>query len=731
MASGSSAASLAHEHDAHSEPINFRAALAAFEQNSATHAGSPVTATRRAPQTPARPSGGLDPIARSASTPHNRAGTASNNPFSAANAPASPRVATGSIPTTSASGMLSAPSPAVVASTSPSYATGSTLRKSDSGLSLRELMNKSLPRNANSPVPPNRSRSGADDDSTAGASASASASGRSTPAMAPRAIVGLFAEDPSADALRRTASPASSLLSDERAARHMLDTSLDEQDHTHPMFAHAVMPRSTSGSPERKGSTSSTASASSTTPRLPPRPTQPSLAPSPTLTEFGQFQPVTKDKPAVGYATYTPGFKRGVATMDVQRTPPALPPRSATVGQSERAKREVPPSVPKKPLKPVPPPRPTAAQRSAPDGAAKSFRFGSPAAETTSAPPAAPTRPYKPSTPRATNLTPNTSSTASTASHKKSGSNVFTSISLSDEASSELRRTLETDVRVDVQLPPPARGRPPTTPHRTATASTATGGVVSSLIGTAASALPLFKASTPAAGGARSLADGAPSKQYGVSRSGSTHSDLSVRPGHTDVGSWMPTRAVQLADAPKRAPAAAVPAWWKTPDASARARYDALFTATLADQVQRRKHRRRDESDSNASTLREQPRTAGVHALRGWFESDAPPAAADTDHSASADELGATSVRRVWKRSRLPARFLAQVWDYAVQLGDKDQSGAPGLGREAFVCALATIDAELARRRWRRQQRTAQADDAHAVAARETGGRRVPPRPRA
>lgn len=728
MASGSSAASIAQERDAHSEPINFRAALAAFEQNSSTHAGSPGAAAGRTPQTPARPSGGSDPIARSASTPHNRAGAASNNPFSAANAAALPRVATGSIPATSASGMLSAPSPAVVASTSPSYATGSTLRKSDSGLSLRELMNKSLPRSAHSPVPPSRSRSGADDDSTA-AAASASASGRSTPAMAPRAIVGLFAEDPSADALRRTASPASSLYSDERAARHMLDTSLDEQDHTHPMFAHAVMPRSTPGSPERKGSTSSTASASSTTPRLPPRPTQPSLAPSPTLTEFGQLQPAAKDK-AVGYATYTPGFKRGVATIEVQRTPPALPPRSATLGQSERGKSREPPSVPKKPLKPAPPPRPTAAPRSTPDSAAKAFRFGSAAAESTSAQPAPPPRPSKPSTPGGTSLTPTPPNTATTAKHRKSGSNVFTSISLSDEASSELRRTLETDVRADVQLPPPARGRPPTTPHRTATASTATGGVVSSLIGTAASALPLFKASTPLAAGARSLADGAPSKQYGLSRSGSTHSDLSVLPGHADAGSWMPTRAVQLADAPKRAPAAAVPGWWKMPDPSARARYDALFTTTLADQARRRKHARADESASNASTLREKPRTAGVQALRGWFESDAPPAA-DMHTGVQADELGAASVRRVWKRSRLPARFLAQVWDYAVHLGDDAKPPSPALGREAFVCALATIDAELARRRSRRQQRTAQASDAHAVAARETGGRRVPPPPRA
>ncbi|KAI3478418.1 hypothetical protein L1887_59625 [Cichorium endivia] len=185
----------------------------------------------------------------------------------------------------------------------------------------------------------------------------------------------------------------------------MLDTSLDEQDHTHPMFAHAVMPRSPPGSPERKGSTSSTASASSTTPRLPPRPTQPSLAPSPTLTEFGQLQTAAKDK-AVGYATYTPGFKRGVATMEVQRTPPALPPRSATVGQSERGKSREPPSVPKKLLKPAPPPRPTAAPRSTPDSAAKAFRFGSAAAESTSAQPAPPPRRSKPSAPGGTSLTP-------------------------------------------------------------------------------------------------------------------------------------------------------------------------------------------------------------------------------------------------------------------------------------------------------------------------------------
>ncbi len=224
------------------------------------------------------------------------------------------------------------------------------------------------------------------------------------------------------------------------------------------------MPRSTPGSPERKGSTSSTASASSTTPRLPPRPTQPSLAPSPTLTEFGQLQPAAKDK-AVGYATYTPGFKRGVATIEVQRTPPALPPRSATLGQSERGKSREPPSVPKKPLKPAPPrdpPRRPGAHRTAqPKRSASEAQPPNP-------PPLSRHlhRDHPNPQRRAAQVSHPPTQHGTTAKHRKSGSNVFTSISLSDEASSELRRTLETDVRAMCSCLRPRAGVHP--PHRTA-----------------------------------------------------------------------------------------------------------------------------------------------------------------------------------------------------------------------------------------------------------------------
>ncbi|SOV01304.1 uncharacterized protein UDID_17621 [Ustilago sp. UG-2017a] len=101
---------------------------------------------------------------------------------------------------------------------------------------------------------------------------------------------------------------------------HELDTSAEDA-----MFGHAVMDRSSSPSlvppqvSSRKGSASSTHSTSSITPKLPPRPPAGggaggSLAPSPTISEFGQFPSTTPAKTKGGvevrYATYTPGVKK-------------------------------------------------------------------------------------------------------------------------------------------------------------------------------------------------------------------------------------------------------------------------------------------------------------------------------------------------------------------------------------------------------------------------------------
>lgn len=545
-------------------------------------------------------------------------------------------------------------------------------------------MNKSLPRGA--PPPPisrTRSKSVAD----RGSSSAKNRSGRSSPHLPPRSIQGLFAPDDAP----RTSSPAT---------QHMLDTSLDEQD---SMFAHAVMQRSSAPSspdrhvppevPPRKGSAGSPAS----TPRLPPRP---SLAPSPTISEFGQL-PTPKGKSGPGsveYATYTPGVAKrgggeGIGTM----TPPALPPRSATVGLAERGRLEASPyqarqksplkppkpEIPKKPAssRPAPPPRPY-------EGSAGGFRFGS------NDPP-----------PRQRTLSAATKNQTGGV-HRKTGSNVFTSISLSDDASSELKRSLESDIHAD-HPPPPARSRLPSNP--TPRNTTASGGVVSSLIGTAA-ALPIFKSGSPFTTSGRSLADGAPSKQGyytgggAISRSGSAQSGdsgLTFRPGEGE--GWGQTRAVELADTPK------TKVGLGEVEDGARRRYEALFEAALS-----RQRRRRGKGQSKE-------KGEGVKGLRGWFESEKSPAA----HSSPLPEgevLSPRTVKKIWSRSKLPPSVLAQVWDQAVAF---QASSDGGLGKEAFIRGMARIDSELERRKKRRERKTARSVKKEGLGV----GRRVPPPP--
>lgn len=259
--------------------------------------------------------------------------------------------------------------------------------------------------------------------------------------------------------------------------------------------------------------------------------------------------------------------------------------------------------------------------------------------------------------------------------------------------------------------------------------------MVSSLIGTAASALPLFKSGAGSGGGgvSRSLADGAPSKQpyYSggatVSRSTSAHSDARSEGEATLWGG----RAVQLADdasvlSGNRVKGGGV---LKEPkDEGARKRYEALFDKLLA---QQKETTTRTAPNSNASTVREshaeRKASGGVQALKGWFESDPASSSTANPSTPSKSEESAQSalvllpktVRKVWTRSRLPSAFLAQIWDRAVS-----QSGEGGCTRGTFVRAMAGIDVELERKKQRReirrQRRTANS---------KVGSRRVPPPP--
>ncbi|KAJ1029855.1 hypothetical protein NDA13_003094 [Ustilago tritici] len=774
------------------EPIDFRAALAAFESNRTPSTStstsntailrSPIpralahgsTSKPASPQTPARSSSGgtcnPDPVPRSSSTPRIRkisengllSAPSSNNPFSSLSSPLAAQ------PTTSASGMLSAHPPSAL---SPRY-TANSLRKSGSGLSLKELANRSLPRNANggsigpsaSPMVRNRSRSVVEQHHEGVGLSSAPNSGRTSPHQR-----GL-------DGWNRTDSPAGTNT-------HELDTSAEDA-----MFAHAVMDRSSSPSlvppqvSSRKGSASSTHSTSSITPKLPPRPPAGggaggSLAPSPTISEFGQFPNTTpaKTKGGVGvrYATYSPGVKKSVGGGGVGReggvTPPALPPRSATlggergrVGASEsayRARQKSPskagaPSIPRKPTaaatsssaggvvaKPTPPPRPTK-PTSGWEGNAGGFKFGSTPTNTASAGTNSDRGAVSPQ--RHTRNPSTGPSTTVAAAHRKTGSNVFTSISLTDDASSELKRSLESGLHSDhCQRMPPRRPPRNTTPFRspnnTLSGQTGVVGVASSLIGTAASALPLFKpGGAGMGGGTRSLADGAPSKQFGgvgLGRSASTHSDLSVRPGD---GSGARGR-VQLADPPTSTPLSRGKGALEEPrDAAARARYEDLFSSLVSQQRMQRRRTKAKEGEgdsSNASTVcggsssKIEEGSGAASALRGWFESDSHPSSnPTTDGNGRAAVLSAKMVQRVWSKCKLPESFLAGVYDQSSSSSSSSSSTPAGLGKENFARAMATIDAELERRKAKRERRK----EAKAKRASTMGlglGRRVPPLP--
>ncbi|KAJ1026579.1 hypothetical protein NDA13_003956 [Ustilago tritici] len=288
---------------------------------------------------------------------------------------------------------------------------------------------------------------------------------------------------------------------------------------------------------------------------------------------------------------------------------------------------------------------------------------------------------------------------------------------------------------------PPCRPPRNITPFRssnnTLSGQTEVVGVASSLIGTAASALPLFKpGGAGMGGGTRSLADGAPRKQFGgvgLGRSASTHSDLSVRPGD---GSGARGR-VQLADFPTSTPLSRGKGALEEPrDVAARARYEDLFSSLVSqERMQRRRTKAKEGKgdSSNASTVRGgssskiEEGSGAASALRGWFESDSHPSSnPTTDGNGRAAVLSAKMVQRVWSKCKLPESFLAGLYD---QSSSSSSSSTPaGLGKENFARAMATIDAELERRKAKRERRK----EAKAKRASTMGlglGRRVPPLP--
>ncbi|SAM82265.1 uncharacterized protein UBRO_20655 [Ustilago bromivora] len=282
---------------------------------------------------------------------------------------------------------------------------------------------------------------------------------------------------------------------------------------------------------------------------------------------------------------------------------------------------------------------------------------------------------------------------------------------------------------------PPRNTTPFRSPNNTLSGQTGVVGVASSLIGTAASALPLFKpGGAGMGGGTRSLADGAPSKQFGgvgLGRSASTHSDLSVRPGD---GSGARGR-VQLADPPTSTPLSRGKGALEEPrDAAARARYEDLFSSLVSQQRMQRRRTKAKEGEgdsSNASTVRGgssskiEEGSGAVSALRGWFESDSHPSSnPTTDGNGGAAVLSAKMVQRVWSKCKLPESFLAGVYDQA----SSSSSTSAGLDKEGFARAMATIDAELERRKAKRERRK-EAKAKRASTMSLGLGRRVPPPP--
>ncbi|KAN0064798.1 hypothetical protein ACQY0O_001855 [Thecaphora frezii] len=511
--------------------------------------------------------------------------------------------------------------------------------------------------------------------------------------------------------------------------------------------------------------------------------------------------------PATGEDGHLPYAFRTRPPVRLLPKSPSLPSRVTALPAVAKAERPEPPPRPRAALS-----APSSAPSSATtiDGRAGGFRFGGTSSDPSTAPPP-PARGRAPLTthhrssglgavgsdPTSATSSSSSSSSASTAgarrpahshSHAKTPSNVFTSISLSDDASRELRSSLESDIlqrnpqeaatgspasaSISSHMPPPPRNRHGHSANRSigsaiglTTSSPSTGqfSAGKALWETASSALPLpFKSSAASATSGRALAEGAPSRQphhsYVAGRANVAGDPLlGSRPGELDGvvrPGWagqLQTRPVQLASpVAKLTPRSTTP-----PNSSARQRYECLFDACLKAQAASRAKRALplevDALDLGSVRGKRQvpgfrtrgagsvsvddcsaSSNVGIEAAKGWFEPNAAATGVQTSAEAGgrapasrsapsstlvvdADSSGARCstlsmlrVRKVWRQSRLPDAVLAEIWDAAVAYqreAGRGDVGRPGLTREAFVRAMAAIDAELASRAAKRRAR--------------------------
>lgn len=164
-------------------------------------------------------------------------------------------------------------------------------------------------------------------------------------------------------------------------------------------------------------------------------------------------------------------------------------------------------------------------------------------------------------------------------------------------------------------------------------------------------------------------------------------------------------------------------------DEVARERYEALWASEAAKES---KSGSRGRSRGSSAKFRGRASGGGggggVATLAQRFEGMGGSAGgADSTQSTGAAASGAEStpppmnrlpprrIKRIWTRSRLPTKLLAQVWDAAVayerQSTSHRREGVSvterGLSRETFVRSIAAIDAELQYRSDRRKFKAA------------------------
>lgn len=452
--------------------------------------------------------------------------------------------------------------------------------------------------------------------------------------------------------------------------------------------------------------------------------------------------PVSSEALLHGYQPRTPGKSRfGV---------PLVAGSSAGAGLTPPVSAPAPPSprVASAGAPPPPPPRPSTAALSASTGSTSTVGMAAPGATTTTntataaLPPPPRHRTQTQTHHRGARSGPGSdpSSMRGASGHGKTPSTTFTSISLSDDASADLRHSLESEIGSYAASQSSASG------------SSHSSSGHSSLSGTTAPG----NRNRALSAGPHGPGRGGPKRSWeapNVPLPPPVRDPLRARPNQAMHVEKAHFGGMNAAHAPLRRAC--------TPDPLARKRYEALFERSInaaaakkapsnlkcasdADKsVQRSsasgaitipKSPKAGDPDSNgfarsmpdASEGDVQTSGGGVKALKGWFEDSQPPTsssapskpenggvtpklwrAADSSAQAQKEQrLSPKMVRRIWRRSRLPDAILREVWDAAIT-GAPSSSEFPGLTLEQFVRAMAAIDAELLRRSTRRKARGA------------------------